>query len=970
MSMRPFISVFEQIFDVAIFGAGYAGFAAAQTLARTGRSVVLIDPYGDVLWESGRCFVPEFGAGDAVRDPAMAELLKDLSARGGYDGRLLDGGMAEISATCMLKQSDMRALYYAYPVGVERAGNLIESVIVATKSGPRRVVARQFVDASEKGLLTQLAGVTVARREPDRGELYMYLLNSEWPETTAGAPTLWANQRVFTASMVENETTRQAVERVIQSLSVADQQAVLSHVSYEPYPIYSERMAGVKACGNLAIASPTCVSDTVATLADRYGLGLRAAHQLSDMPRAMPQADLLKAPLPVIAPMRELTCDVLVAGIGTGGVFAAIAAAEQGAKVIAVDPFTFPGGIGTGGGIHAYYYGVPGGMQDEVDSETRELMKQYGSVLVSHSFNPVAKMIVLEKRLARAGVTLQTHSMLCDANVENGRVSSVMVATEEGPVLVRASVYVDGTGDGDLCALAGAEFAMGRETDGVLHAYSQPTGGVHERDHNIRAGSRNLDSGWCDPSDSEDLTRARITGISHYQKDKPTADDRVTYVAPAIGLRQGRRIKTDYVVTLDDEVTGRFCDDVIGYAGSNYDAHTADYPMESDEGVFWVGLARSWYTGMVTPLPYRSLLPAGLRNVLIASRCLGMTQDAHYGLRMMRCMQRIGEAAGYAAADFAAQKRADLRQVCMPEIQKKLRSTGALLDDLSAIGQGWFKSACDEMASRSRDVPVAQDPRALRALEHLREGRADNYFWILMKNRREFESPVMEILRTASHPCARWFAAGIAAMWGSAEAEKVLIETIQRREFGYAHRGDASGPREQWDPLVTARFMPDWLTAVCLLRVCGSDRALATLEELVTSHRPTLLTAESVLLTLSRLLESRRVTDVARVREIVSRLKPADVTYTYLTPQATVTGFADIALRGWKENHPAPCDGAPPWPYCNTAEDHRWQFTLMLARVCRLIDLPLPSDLMEQLQSDRAIVRRALEKWCDISAVC
>lgn len=968
MSTPSTRNVFEQIFDVIVYGGGYAGFGAAMSLSEAGQSVLLIDSYGDLLWESGRCFVPSAGQ-DIKDDSCFSKLLDDLKKRNGFDGDFLDGGMAEVSATCMLEDSNVQALYYVHPVAVEKQDGMIQAIILATKSGKRRVVARQFVDASEKGQLLKLAGFDRTIRKPNRNELYMYLQHQNWPADANGKQTYWPTQRLFASQVNANQTLRQAIEAAIEALSDTEKQGVLSHVSYEPYPIYDAISSSSKSQANLAVASPACVADAIITPADRHCLGIAAAHSLAGLSTVDVDQSIFDTDIAAIKPSRDISTDVLIVGVGTGGAIAAIAAGDQGASVIAIDPFTFPGGIGTGGGIHAYYYGVPGGLQDTIDTQTKNMMKAYGDVLVSHQYNAVAKMIVLEKHFARTNVNFISHSLLCDVTTENGLITSVLVATQEGPIRITAKAYIDGTGDGDLAALAGASFEMGRDGDGLPHAYSQPTGNLQVREHSLRSGSRNFDSGWCDPTDPQDFTRARITGIVQQQLDQATNEQRVTYVCPAIGLRQARQIITDKMVQLDDLVTGKFCDDVIGYAGSNYDAHTADYPLESDEGVFWVCATRSWYTGFVTPIPYRCLIPKGLKNIWIASRCLGISQDAHYAIRMMRDMQRIGEASGYAAADYATSNLVDSRDVVMKKLQDKLKATQALTDDMTVYGSGWYKSACLEMNARDASKFIEQDPRVVGALENLRVGKADGYFWMLMKNRDQFEAAVMAVLNDSSHAKAKWFAAGIAAMWGKIEAQTVLIDAIKNRQFGYETRGVASGPREQHDPLLTARFTQDWLTAVCLLRVCGDDDCLDTLDDLLASHTPTLLTAVSVLWTLERLVTSKRVTNLTTVKQIVSRIAVAKVSDQYLIPQACVTGLADVALNGWDGKEPAPCHQPRPWPYRNTGEDHSWQLTLMLAKVAAAVGMDMPDDLEKQLGTDRLLVREALGKFSQQSVL-
>lgn len=70
-------------------------------------------------------------------------------------------------------------------------------------------------------------------------------------------------------------------------------------------------------------------------------------------------------------PKFESQFDVVVVGMGTAGAIAAIAAAEQGVTVCAVEKLNLPGGTATSGGIAGYYYGLPGGRFEELDNRAR-----------------------------------------------------------------------------------------------------------------------------------------------------------------------------------------------------------------------------------------------------------------------------------------------------------------------------------------------------------------------------------------------------------------------------------------------------------------------------------------------------------------------------------------------------------------------------------------------------------------------
>src|SRR5262245_9053774 len=62
--------------------------------------------------------------------------------------------------------------------------------------------------------------------------------------------------------------------------------------------------------------------------------------------------------------------DVVVVGGGTGGAPAAIVAGQEGLKTAVIEPQSFLGGIGTGGGIHMYYHGLQTGVQHQIDERT------------------------------------------------------------------------------------------------------------------------------------------------------------------------------------------------------------------------------------------------------------------------------------------------------------------------------------------------------------------------------------------------------------------------------------------------------------------------------------------------------------------------------------------------------------------------------------------------------------------------
>src|SRR5690606_3504355 len=113
----------------------------------------------------------------------------------------------------------------------------------------------------------------------------------------------------------------------------------------------------------LWVASPAHTDQLLYTVGDRFMAGVAVAQAawgeeglIGTEQRESPAS----TPLAQHSADEEILCDVLVAGSGTAGTVAAIAAARSGGRVCAIDQAPFPGGVGTGGGIVSYYGGFSG----------------------------------------------------------------------------------------------------------------------------------------------------------------------------------------------------------------------------------------------------------------------------------------------------------------------------------------------------------------------------------------------------------------------------------------------------------------------------------------------------------------------------------------------------------------------------------------------------------------------------------
>ncbi len=822
----------ERDYDVVVVGAGLAGVGAALACGRAGLRTLLVEYRPLLGWEATWSCLRRVEATDSA---VAGAVIEEVQGAGGVGNGRLDAPMLEMVLDRQARAAGVDLLYYVSPVAVLDCDGALGAVVVAGKSGQIILGARAFVDATENGLLWQCCGADVTA-EPGPARFAFFLNGVEGrfgPVEIEGpgdvgrvvvGPSCWQGEAVVEFDLAEDSIPLAfgklpwVIEDVREELRpCAD--AMVTHAVFKPL-LLGGRRADVGDGGrhpsraNLFGAGTWAgwPEDRGQSLAGLLGFGESAGRRLAeafgDLPRVPESGDLAANPLPVA----ERESDVVVCGGGTAGAVAAIAAAREGAGTVLVESSPLLGGIGTGGGIHSYYHGVPGGLQDDVDRRIAELTPTFAPSGKVVGFHPLVKMVALAAMAREAGVEVLLESCVTDVEtvaVGAGRgegpagsvVTGVRVAGPAGCAAYRAAVVVDCTGDGDVAAMAGAPFVLGREGDGMPHAYSQ-SAGVLRGDGVL--GHTNFDAGHCDPTDVADLTRARRVAVMQYWREWSGPEDRLLYVAPLIGLRQSRQIVGDYTLTLSDEVESRQFDDVIAYAFSHYDNHGRDYENEDDEAVVWVWLLGNWQRRIGCEVPYRCLLPRGVDGLLVACRALSITQNAHYQLRMERDMQRVGEAAGVAAALSAALGFSP-RNLPVEELQERLFRSGALgprdadrksprvdvqLHDPSALPEAPPERPPEEWI----DGLGGDDPRTAA--------------WMAMRAGEAAVPGLLGALKRGGEQRCFWASVAL-AMLNSADAAPALRNAVQSRY------GDM--PDRQ-------RIAPAWMGAAVLLgRVGGAD---------------------------------------------------------------------------------------------------------------------------------------------------
>lgn len=409
------------------------------------------------------------------------------------------------------------------------------------------------------------------------------------------------------------------------------------------------------------------------------------------------------------------TYDVIVAGSGPSGFAAAVMAARGGAKTLLIEGQSSVGGMSTSG-LMSHFSGT-------VDSllyrELLERMNRHNRADAPFvgSIDPEQLKTTYLEMLAEAGVTIRLYTFVCDVIRTGDCVRGVITESKSGREAFLGRVLVDGTGDGDVAARAGAAYRKGRETDGKMQPatlmfkvggvdmaravfppsfettiqtekgelqalakqhlpfpaghvllYASPVPGI------VTCNMTNCIE--VDGTDAADLTRAeqvcrsQMNPIVDFLRAYVPGYERCEIVSAAamIGVRETRHFVGEAQISEADILAARQFDDwVVHGAHFDFDVHNLTGPSLDRTGMQKGFPQPKGYT-----IPYGCLVPKRLDGLLLSGRNISGTHLAHASFRVMPICVGIGAACGAAAA-IAVHRGISLRDVPVAEIQRVIR---------------------------------------------------------------------------------------------------------------------------------------------------------------------------------------------------------------------------------------------------------------------------------------------------------
>lgn len=396
--------------------------------------------------------------------------------------------------------------------------------------------------------------------------------------------------------------------------------------------------------------------------------------------------------------------DVLVVGGGPAGIAAALAARRNGESVCLVEAHGCLGGMWTAGLLTWMFEmdqpGIPGLITARLEQRNARIAGHDPNM---YTYDIEEMKLLLEEMCKEAQVKFQLHTRARACVMKDGAIDAVITDSKSGAQAWRARAFVDTTGDGDLAAMSGCGYDLGKNADGACQPMTYMAlvavrdleaagpfisfwqGGEQHRHKTVnyeavRAFRSEIQRAGVEPSynqtklfqvrgnllalmvnheygvsaiDAADLTRATVHGRAEVHRVVKGLRKRggvwsglqLVATCEHIGVREGRRIHGLYLVTKEDLAAGRVHEDAVCKVHFGIDIHSTNGANSKGQDASVRGATMQPYD-----IPMRALVARDVSNLLLGGRCISGDFIAHSSYRVTGTAAATGQAAGVAAA--------------------------------------------------------------------------------------------------------------------------------------------------------------------------------------------------------------------------------------------------------------------------------------------------------------------------------
>ncbi|GAB2990728.1 FAD-dependent oxidoreductase [Amycolatopsis acidiphila] len=402
------------------------------------------------------------------------------------------------------------------------------------------------------------------------------------------------------------------------------------------------------------------------------------------MPHPLTQLKVQTVRKPAQAPVHEITADVCVVGAGVAGTSAAIESAKLGRDVVLIDSLPVLGGqmvnslIGLFCGVFGNapdYRQLTHGMFDEIFADlgpSGDLHFNRGHTMTVQ-YDEVVLGRWIEERIRQLGVRVVLGTVIQDVEVHEGRIESVSFASRYGNLTVRATGFVDSTGDAALAWEAGLPCRIPERTiygsQQIILEHLDETHKPEAKELAERVDAKAGEYGLMrhdglafffpgrntavmnmthieaplDPVEASDAQlegKAQADRVVHFLRTEyPKAFGEAKVRAYGFpGRRQTRWLAGVHQLTLDEVRTGHRFEDSVARTAWPIELH--DRP----EGYVW----ELFEADHLHYVPLRSMLPPDVHNLVAAGRCVDGDAAALSSIRVMGPCAAMGAGAAHA----------------------------------------------------------------------------------------------------------------------------------------------------------------------------------------------------------------------------------------------------------------------------------------------------------------------------------